>query len=125
MEWSSTERPSLLFVRQVFQEEPSGTLEHHVSMDRRDPLELRCQNVEGSRVIGRSLGNILYNTSQYARDRRNDLNPTGRIMFDEFCELMSTHSREVVIVDVLRELFIGPEVGMVGRNHLVSKDLLT
>ena len=88
-------------------------------MDRRDPFELRCQNVEGSRVIWRSLGNILYNTSQYLRDHRNGLNPTGRIMFYELFELVFTHRREVVIVDVLRELFIGPEVGIIGRSPRV------
>jgi len=38
---SSTERPNVLFVRQVFQEKPSGTLECNVSLDRRDSLELR------------------------------------------------------------------------------------
>jgi len=60
---SSTERPSVSFMRQVFQEKPSGALECNVSLDRRNSLELRSQSVESSRAIWGPLSDILHNVS--------------------------------------------------------------
>jgi len=89
-EGSNTERPSVLFVRQMLQEKPSRTLECNVSQDRRNPLELWRQRVESSRAIGSPLGNILYDPSQYLQRLRRWSKPTRRILVDDVLEFIVT-----------------------------------
>ena len=60
---SHTERPSILLVRSLLQEEPPGTLEH-VTVNGRDPLELGSKGVESSCAIGRTLCDIFQNACQ-------------------------------------------------------------
>ena len=94
----------------MFQEKPPGALVHEISLDRRDPLELGRQSVECPRAIGRSLGDILYNAPQYPQKQQRGSKLTERIFVYNFLEFIVAHLCEVVTVDVLLELFVGPTV---------------
>ena len=107
---SCTIGPSVLPAREAFQEQPPGTLKHEVSLNGRNPLELRRQSVLGSCPIGRSLGYIFHATSQYPQGPQKGMKPTRRILGCDFLEFIIIHIWKVVAVDILLELRIGPSI---------------
>ena len=107
---SCTIGPSVLPARKVFQEQPPGTLKQEISLNGRDPFELRRQGVQGSCPVRGSLGYIFHATSQYPQGPQKGLKPTRRILGYDFLEFIIIHIWKVVAVDILLELRIGPSV---------------
>ena len=87
-------------------------MEHEVALDGRDPFKLRRKSVEGSCAIGRALRDIFHNLRQQSESHRDKLvKPTRRILIYDLLKLVATQRWEVVVVDVLLELCIGPGRG--------------